>query len=148
MFKRVDRRRRRKEIEEIFGLDGDETGVFGLHDTDSSESESESASSSATSSDGHHIQPTKKRKRGAFPPSNDNESDENEDVEPAVDDERESWNGEDGSARRLTIASALKEPVRLICTDPEAWVCTLCPGKFLKHVAMAKVHEASRVRTI
>ena len=154
MFKRVDRRRKRKEIEERLDLDDDERGVFGLHDTDSSESESESnasdsASSSATSSDGHSTQPTKKRKRGASPPSNDDESDENENEEPAADDEEdESGSGEYGSALRLTIASALKEPVRLIRTDPEAWVCTFCPGKVLKHATMVKVHEASRVRTI
>jgi len=155
MFKRVDRRRKRKEIEERLGLDDDERGVFGLHDTDSSESESESdpsesASSSATSSDGHRTQPKKKRKPGASPPSNDDESDENENEEPAADDEEDESGsgGEYASALRLSIASSLKEPVRLIRTDPEAWVCTFCPGKILKHAAMVKVHEASRVRTI
>jgi hypothetical protein len=154
MFKRVDRRRKRKEIEERLGLDDDERGVFGLHDTDSSESESESdasesASSSVTFSDGHRTQPKKMRKRGASRPSNDDESDEDENEGPAADDEEdESGSGEYASALRLSIASALKEPVRLIRTDPEAWVCTFCPGKFLKHAAMVKVHEASRVRTI
>lgn len=149
MFKRVDRRRKRKEIEERLGLDEDERGVFGLHDTDSSESESESesASSSATSSDGHRTQPKKKRRRSASPLSNDYDSDEIENEEPAADDEEdESGSGEYTSALRLSIASALKEPVRLIRTDPEAWVCTFCPGKILKHAAMVKVHEASRVR--
>jgi hypothetical protein len=27
-------------------------------------------------------------------------------------------------------------------------VCVFCPGKTLKHGAMVKVHEASRVRTL
>jgi len=45
----------------------------------------------------------------------------------------------------VTIASALKEPIRLILTEPETWVCTFCPGKTLKHVAMVKVHEGSRI---
>ena len=151
MFKRVDRRRKRKEIEERLGLDDDARVVFGLHDTDSSESESdasEAASSSSTSSDGYRTQLKNKRKRGASAPS-DNEGDENESGESAtVDEEDESESGENGSALHLTIASALKEPVRFIRTDPEAWVCTFCPGKILKHEAMVKVHEASRVRPL
>ena len=149
MFKRVDRRRKRKEIEERLGLDDDERGVFGLHDTDSSESESDASesasasSSSATSS----TQPRKRRKRGTSSPSND-EGGEDEDGDSATDDEDEEGSSEHGIALRLTIASALKEPIRLILPDPEAWVCTFCPGKILKHEAMVKVHEASRVRTL
>ena len=154
MFKRVDRRRKRKEIEESLGLDDDERGVFGLHDTDSSESESDASdsastsSSSTTSSGGHRIQLKNKRKRGATSHSND-ESSEDEDGEPVTDDEEdEKGSSEHGATPQLTIASALKEPVRLIHPDPEAWVCAFCPGKILKHVAMVKVHEASRVRAL
>lgn len=153
MFKRVDRRRKRKEIEESLGLDDDERGVFGLHDTDSSESESDasdsaSTSSSATSSHGHRIQLKNKRKRGATSHSN-GESSEDEDGEPVTEDEEdEEGSSEHPAVPQLTIASALKEPVRLIHPDPEAWVCAFCPGKILKHVAMVKVHEASRVRTL
>jgi hypothetical protein len=141
MFKRVDRRRKRKEIEEKLDLDEDEREVLGLHDTDSSESESdasESASSSAISSDEHHARPKNKRKRGASPSSNG---------ESATDDDEDEQGGDEyETGLRLTIASALKEPIRLIRPDPEAWVCTFCPGKILKHAAMVKVHEASRVR--
>jgi hypothetical protein len=153
MFKRVDRRRKRKEIEESLGLDDDERGVFGLHDTDSSESESDaseaaSTSSSTTSSDAHRIRLKNKGKFGAFSPSND-ESGEDEDGEPVTDgEEDEEGSGEHRAIPHLTIASALNEPVRLIHPDPEAWVCAFCPGKVLKHAAMVKVHEASRVRTL
>jgi hypothetical protein len=148
MFKRVDRRRKRKEFEESLGLDDDERGVFGLHDTDSSESESDasesaSTSSSATSSHGHRIQPKNKQKRGAFSPS------DNESGESVTDDEEDEEGGSEHQVTpHLTVASALDEPVRLICPDPEAWVCAFCPGKVLKHAAMVKVHEASRVRTL
>jgi len=147
MFKRVDRRRKRKEIEERLGLDDDERGVFGLHDTDSSESESDASesasasSSSATSSNECRTQPRKKRKRGTSSPSNDDSGE-------SATDEDEEGSSEHGIGLRLTIASALKEPIRLIRPDPEAWVCTFCPGKILKHAAMVKVHEASRVRTL
>jgi len=150
MFKRVDRRRKRKEIEESLGLDDDERGVFGLHDTDSSESESDASdsastsSSSATSLHGHRTQLKNKRKRGASSHSN-HESSEDEDGESVTDEEDEKGGGEHGAIPQLTIASALKEPVRLIRPDPEAWVCAFCPGKILKHAAMVKVHEASRI---
>ncbi len=145
MFKRVDRRRKRKEKEERLGLDEDQLGVFGLHHTDSSESESDSSDSASTSSsDGLATQSRKKRKREASSPSYD-EDGEDEDSEPTTDDEDDEGNSDHGSLPPLTIVSALKEPIRLD-SDSEEWVCAFCPGKTLKHVAMVKVHEASRVR--
>jgi hypothetical protein len=146
MFKRVDRRRKRKEKEERLGLDEDQLGVFGLHHTDSSESESDSSDSASTSSsDGLTTQSRKKRKREVSPPSYD-EDEEDEDGEPATDDEEDEGDSDHGSHPLLTIASALKEPIRPD-SDSETWVCVFCPGKTLKHAAMVKVHEASRVRT-
>jgi len=154
MFKRLDRRHKRKEAEERLGLDEEEREVFGLHDTDSSESGSDSSesasassSSSPTLSDGHGTRSRRnKRKRGASP---SDKSGDDEDGEPAADDELE---GNSGRAINppgtLTISSALREPVRLIRSHPEAWVCAFCPGKVLKHGSMVKVHEASRVRTL
>ena len=133
MFKRVDRRRKRKEKEERLGLDEDQLGVFGLHHTDSSESDSDSSDSASTSSsDGLATQSRKKRKREASPPSHD-------------EDSEDEWNSDHGLHPSLTIASALKEPIRPD-SEFEEWVCAFCPGKTLKHVAMVKVHEASRVR--
>jgi hypothetical protein len=146
MFKRVDRRRKRKEKEERLGLDENQLGVFGLYHTDSSESESDSSDSASTSastssSDGLTTQPRKKRKREASPPTYD----ENKDGESATDDEEDEGNIDHGSHPPLTIASALKEPIRPD-SESEAWVCAFCPGKTLKHAAMVKVHEASQVR--
>jgi hypothetical protein len=149
MFKRVDRRRKRKENEERLGLDEDQWEVFGLHHTDSSESESDSSDSASTSSsDGHSTQSRKKRKRGASPPSYD-ESGEDEGGGPTTDDEEDEEGSSDhGTHPPLTIASALKEPIRLIHPNSEVWVCAFCPGKALKHAAMIKVHETSRVRRL
>ena len=148
MFKRVDRRRKRKEEEERLGLEEDQLGVFGLHHTDSSESESDSSDSASTgtsSSDGLATQSRKKRKREASPPLYDEDSeDEDSDSEPATDDEEDERNSDHGSHPPLTIASALKEPIRPD-SDSEECVFAFCPGKTLKHVAMVKVHEASRV---
>jgi hypothetical protein len=145
MFKRVDRRRKRKENEERLGLDEE---VFGLYHTDSSESESDSSDSASTSSssEGDSTQSRKKRKRGSSLPSYD-ESGEDEDGEPAADDEEdEEGSSGHGTHPPLTIASALKEPIRLILPHSEVWACVFCPGKSLKRAAMVKVHEASRVR--
>jgi hypothetical protein len=147
MFKRVDRRRKRKEKEERLGLDEDQLAVFGLHHTDSSESESDSSDSASTSSsDGLATQSRKKRKREATPPPYD-EDDEDEDGETSTDEDEDEDEGDSdhGSHPLLTVASALKEPIRPE-SDSETWVCAFCPGKTLKHVAMVKVHEASRVR--
>ncbi|KAH9987310.1 hypothetical protein BJV74DRAFT_503144 [Russula compacta] len=148
MFKRVDRRRKRREEQESLDLDEDEREVLGLHDTDSSESESDSSestsasSSSGTSSDGHGTQSGNKRKRGTSPfPYNESGV-----GELATDDEEDEDESSDrGANPPLTIASALQEPIRLIRPHPEAWTCALCPGKILKHMAMVKVHEDSRI---
>lgn len=146
MFKRVDRRRKRKEKEERLSLDEDHLGVFGLHHTDSSESDTDSSDSvSTSSSDRLATQSRKKRKREASSPSYDEDGEE-EDSDSATDDEEGEGNSDDGSHPPLTIASALNEPIRPD-SDSEAWVCVFCPGKTLKHAAMVKVHEASRVRT-
>ena len=144
MFKRVDRRRKRKEKEERLGLDEDQLGVFGLHHTDSSESDSDSSDSASTSSsDGLATQSRKKRKLEASPPPYNEDSED--DGESATDDEEDEGNSDYGSHPPLTIASALKEPIRPH-SDSEVWICAFCPGKTLKHAAMVKVHEASRVR--
>lgn len=144
MFKRVDRRRKRKEKEERLGLDEDQLGVFGLHHTDSSESESDSSDSTSTSSsDRLATKSKKKRKREASPLPYDGLGEDEED-EPVTDDEEDEENGDHGSHTPLTIASALKEPIRPD-SDSEAWVCVFCPRKTLKHAAMVKVHEASRI---
>ncbi|KAI0267753.1 hypothetical protein BC834DRAFT_57597 [Gloeopeniophorella convolvens] len=155
MFKRVDRRRKRKEEEETLGLDEEMKDVLGLQDTDSSESESDassssSASSSSASARGRKTQAarsTKKRKRrdavssankdedNDSDASNDEDEDEGEDAQTADDAE---------SDFSVTIASALREPVRLIIAEPEAWICAICPNKTLKHSVMVKVHEGSR----
>ncbi|KAH9178128.1 hypothetical protein EDB89DRAFT_1146889 [Lactarius sanguifluus] len=143
MFKRVDRRRKRKEEEDELGLDEDEREVLGLNNTDSSESDSDSDSSTSSSPSGRNTHSKNKRKRRTSLGSHD-ESDDDEDSQPTSGDEV--VDGEDIVADHLlSIASALKEPIQLIRTHPEAWVCVFCPNKILKHGAMVKVHEASQI---
>jgi hypothetical protein len=146
MFKRVDRRRKRKEEEEELGLDEDEREILGLNNTDSSESDSDSSlSSSAQAPSRRSNHPKNKRKRRTSLSSHD-ESDDEDSQSTSGDDVSD---GEEDVADHLpSIASALKEPIQLISTDPEAWVCVFCPNKVLKHVAMVKVHEASQARKL
>ncbi|KAI0303711.1 hypothetical protein B0F90DRAFT_1815996 [Multifurca ochricompacta] len=144
MFKRVDRRLKRKEEEERLGLDDDEREVLGLHHTDSSESESDSPSSSSAStsssleqtSTGHGAPSVNKRKRRA---SSHSRSENEEDEELGSDHEIDS---------PLTVASALNEPVQLIRSYPEAWVCVFCPNKILKHAAMIHQHRFKRIQEL
>jgi hypothetical protein len=147
MFKRVDRRRKRKEEEEELGLDEEEREILGLNNTDSSESDSDSSSSSsAQAPSGRNEHSKHKRKRRASPSPHD-KSDDDEDGQSTSGDE--AVDGDDILADHLvSIASGLKEPIQLIRTHPEAWVCVFCPNKVLKHGAMVKVHEASQARKL
>ncbi|KAH9068453.1 hypothetical protein EDB83DRAFT_2518796 [Lactarius deliciosus] len=149
MFKRVDRRRKRKEEEDELGLDEDEREVLGLNNTDSSESDSDSdssTSSSAQARSGHNTHSENKRKRRTSLGSHD-ESDDDEDSQPASGDEV--IDGEDIVADHLlSIASALKEPIQLIRTHPEAWVCVFCPNKILKHGAMIHRRRLKRMQEL
>ena len=146
MFKRVDRRRKRKKEEENLGLDEDERDVLGLNDTDSSESDSDSSESSSSQGPSRRSarSKNKRKRRSSLRPDR---SDDDEDSPSTSGDEM--VDGEDIVADHLlSIASALKEPIQLISTHPEAWVCAFCPNKILKHGAMVKVHEASQARKL
>lgn len=149
MFKRVDRRRKRKEEEENLGLDEDEREVLGLNNTDSSESESgsdssESSSAQAPSRRSTHSKNKRKRKTSFLPLD---KSDDDEDSPSASGSEVDDGEGM-AADHLLSIATALKDPIQLIRTHPEAWVCVFCPNKVLKHGAMVKVHEASQARKL
>ena len=147
MFKRVDRRRKRKEEEEELGLSEDEREILGLNNTDSSESDSDmSSSSSSQGPSGHNTHSKNKRKRRDSLNSHD-KSDDDDDSQSTSGDE--AVDGDDILADHLfSIATALKEPIQLVRTQPEAWVCVFCPNKVLKHGAMVKVHEASQARKL
>ncbi|KAH9994778.1 hypothetical protein BJV77DRAFT_993057, partial [Russula vinacea] len=143
MFKRVDRRRKRKENEERLGFDEEVFGLYQLTLPNPNPNHPTLPPHPPPQTAQYTIR--KKRKRGSSPPSYD-KSGEDEDGEPAIDDEEDEEGSIDrGTHPSLTIASALKEPIRLILPDSEVWVCVFCPGKTLKHEAMVKVHEASRI---
>ena len=147
MFKRVDRRCKRKEEEEELGLDEEEREILGLNNTDSSESDSDSSSSSSAQAPSRRNKHSKNKRKWRASRSPHDKSDDDEDSQSASGDE--GTDGDDILAGHIvSIASALKEPIQLIRTHPEAWVCVFCPNKVLKHAAMVKVHEASQARKL
>jgi hypothetical protein len=127
MFKRVEKRLKRKEREDELGLDEDMKDVLGLNDTDSDESDSDSSA------------------QGSFL-AIDNNGDEDEDLElgTASDDELERREDEADAERALvTVSEALNNPVFIVSLDPDISECIVCPGKLLKGTTMAEKHKTS-----
>lgn len=121
MFKRVERRRKRRDDEEKLGLDEETRELLGFNETDSDESETGSESGEDNQAgdglvsvlNGEH--------------DNEGDIDEDEDVEESP----------------ISIEEALKDPVYLISIDPTVYGCVLCKGKIIKNADMAAVHKGS-----
>ena len=157
MFKRVEKRRKRKEDEEELGIDEEMKEVLGLQDTDSSESESgsDSDSDSDISNDEGDASASgmlkRKRVKGSESEgddsglANDVVSDEEEEGEDVVESDEDETDHPD-SGPQITVAEALQDPLYVVSMDPEIQSCVLCPGKRLKNPAMIRVHMQSQVR--
>lgn len=168
MFKRVERRQKRKEKEEELGLDEEMKEVMGLQDTDSSESDSNSDDNSDSDSEAPGEEgdatskPVKregslKRKRGAESDEEEgSEEDDDEGEEVGLDgevdedgEEGEEEEEEDGTDEDdeplMSISAALQNPLHVVSLDPEIRTCVVCPGKLLKNAKMIEVHMASNV---
>lgn len=126
MFKRVEKRRRKKVEEEELGLDEDMKEILGIHDTDSDESDSDSDQSYA--GDVENVQEDLSD-RGGF--AEDLESDHDEDEEHII-----------------TVQEALRDPIYLVSLQPEVKACIVCPGKLLKGVKMVELHRTSKACTL
>ena len=122
MFKRVDKRRRKKEEEDKLGLDEEMKEILGIQDTDSEESESES----------------------------DDDDDEEEEPEGDVDGELvgEDEDEEEEEDPSITVSQALKDPVYIVSILPDIKACIICPGKLLKSVKMVQLHRTSNACTL
>jgi hypothetical protein len=132
MFKRVERRLKRREREDELGLDEDMKEVLGLNDTDSDESESDS------DLDSH----------GDIPDADSDEdevemdSDGGNDEEDGSDNEVDQQQSEERAL--ITIAEALSNPIFLVSLDPTINECIVCPGKQLKNPKMIEAHTSSK----
>lgn len=127
MFKRVEKRRRKKVEEEELGLDEDMKEILGLQDTDSDESDSDSDQSST-----EDVEEGEKyfSDMGGF--GKDSGTDQN--------DEKEE--------EHITIQEALRDPVYLISLQPDTKACVVCPGKLLKGGKMVELHRTSKACTL
>ena len=125
MFKRVDKRRRKKEEEDKLGLDEEVKEILGIQDTDSEESESDSEEEESVADE----------------EMNSGEDEEKEEE----DDEEDDDEGEDPS---ITVGQALKDPLYNISVLPDIKACIVCPGKLLKSVKMVQLHRTSNACTL
>ena len=122
MFKRVDKRRRKKEEEDKLGLDEEVKEILGIQDTDSEESES------------------------------DSDSDEGQQEEESIaDEEMNSGEDDDDDEEEdpsITVGQALKDPLYNVSVLPDIKACIVCPGKLLKSVRMVQLHRTSNACTL
>ncbi|KAG9104798.1 hypothetical protein FRC06_009268 [Ceratobasidium sp. 370] len=140
MFKRINKRLRKKEKEEAAGLDDETKQVLGMHDTDSDESDSGSSSghdSSRDLSDSDNADTPVIREYSAGKRRREVSDDEDSGPEDEGEDDT------DDTAPPMSVSEALSNPLYPVRTGSDAKVCILCPGKELKHSQMVSVHVAS-----
>ncbi|KAL5634677.1 hypothetical protein ACGC1H_002651 [Rhizoctonia solani] len=155
MYKRINKRIKRKEEEEALGLDGETKEMLGIPETDSDESDSSDEEQSDSSSEASDVEgksrPGARRRRGPKQLSESGGSDvaslsgaETEGSEEEDEDEEMVGSAdEDDDEPPMTISEALKNSLHSIRKGSEAQACILCPGKELKHAKMASVHVQS-----
>ncbi|KAH8825300.1 hypothetical protein DL96DRAFT_176307 [Flagelloscypha sp. PMI_526] len=133
MFKRVERRQRRKAKEEELGLDEDTKEFLGLQDTDSDESNSSEEDSSGDEQD-------------AFQSDQNAEVSDDDGVINHQDLSKYAGMDEEQDIPAVTVEQALHDPVFTHLSNPDWSCCILCPGKVLKGKEPAKIHIESHVR--
>ncbi|KAF9468000.1 hypothetical protein BDZ94DRAFT_1318120 [Collybia nuda] len=130
MFKRVEKRRRKRAEEEELGLDNNMKEVLGIHDTDSEESDSDSDQSLSGDSD-----------RGEL----------DEDPSESFLDDGDVDEGGSASLNEelvITVQEALRDPVYLISLQPDVKACIVCPGKLLKGGKMAHIRRFKQFKIL
>ncbi|KAG6841443.1 hypothetical protein C0991_011113 [Blastosporella zonata] len=110
MFKRVEKRQRKKEEEEELGLDEDMKEVLGIHDTDSEESASDSDDSDSDADEGSGDEGVRQ---------SDDEALGEDDLDIADEEESE----EEIEQPAITVQEALRDPVYLISLEPAVKGC-------------------------
>lgn len=121
MFKRVERKRKKREEDEELNPDEDMRGTMRLDDTDSDESDSGSDSAQSDDSD---------VETGGGRNQEEDVASKDEDV------------GEDPP---ISVAEALKDPIYLVSFDPAVYGCVMCKGKLIKNAEMAAAHKNANV---
>lgn len=139
MFKRIQKKQKKAELEEELGLDDDvkQTLGLGMHDTDTDESESESDSESEFGEDiagdlGIGVD------GGA--------GEDSEGVEEDAEEDEEENGLELEGTPPMTLDVALRSPIYSISLDSDVRTCLVCARKLLKNSKMVEVHLKSGVR--
>lgn len=133
MFKRVEKRIKRKKQEDELGLDEDMKDVLGLNDTDSDESESDVDDSEDDNQDIEADDYNHDELEGDFDKESDDDSNDDEDqTERSL----------------ITVQEALNDPIFIVSLDPDIKECIACPGKLLKSPVMVETHKSSNACTI
>ncbi|PBK75685.1 hypothetical protein ARMSODRAFT_950004 [Armillaria solidipes] len=117
MFKRVDRRLKRKAEDEALGIDGELKQVLGIPDTDSDESDSSSDSS-----------------------EDEAQAEDEEDVGGTEDED-------DDAEVKMTVAQVLENPLYISPQDIDMTACFVCPTKLFKGPSMIQIHLRSKHHT-
>jgi len=129
MFKRVEKRFKRKQQEDELGIDEEMKDIFGLNNTDSDESSSDDDDPS----DGHLLEDEDTELGGA---------DENLDSDAGENKQRVD------ERTLITVSEALNDPIFIASLDPEIKECIICPGKLLKGSVMVEKHKSSNACTL
>lgn len=133
MFKRVEKRLKRREEEIKLGIDDETRDVLGLNDTDSEESESDSGLS--------------------LEDENDLESSEDESegggelwggIQDDGDEEEEDEGPQQIAFPIFTVQQALDDSIFAHPTQDNAHLCSICPGKTLISAQSISQHLASK----
>ncbi|THV07284.1 hypothetical protein K435DRAFT_833637 [Dendrothele bispora CBS 962.96] len=122
MFKRVERKRKRREEVDKLGLDEETKEILGMHDTDSDESQSD--------------------------PDSEPDEDEVQEEDQGFEDTASNTSNEDDENPSIPIHSALLDPLYILSLEPQLTKgCVVCPGKFLKSKEMFETHVKSNAHT-
>ena len=145
MFKRLERRQKRKQQEEELGLDEETRDIMGLQDTDSSESETSSDSDSDVSNTvSDRALPSRGLAKGLRDGGPDHGSDTNG-QESADGGQDEASEVDSKVDHEMTIADALRNPLYALPSGSDHQTCIVCPGKLLKNQTMIDIHMRSSV---
>jgi hypothetical protein len=140
MFKRVERRLKRREEEEKLGIDDETRDILGLNDTDSEESDPDSDLLSLSENE---LESSEDEGGEVWGGIGDDEMDDDEEDE---DEEEEEEKGPRHIAFPIfTTQQALDDPVYAHPTQDNAHLCSICPGKTLISAQSISQHLGSKV---
>ena len=145
MFKRIEKRRKRREEEIKLGIDDVTRDVLGLNDTDSEESESDSdlpsdAFQGESEAEGSEDESENEEAWGGIGGGGlDVESDASEEEEEEAD----------AGPRHIafpvvTAQQALDDPIYAHPTQDNVQLCSICPGRTLINTQTISQHLASK----